>query len=465
MLLMPLRNESGQSELDYLGAGIVRLLAGRLERSVFVPAEEREATFLVRSDRGAAGGPRFLRLRLQISVAEASDELYRTQQLESPAQQARQLRADYLLRGSFDFLDGDAEAPADAPRSVWLRGRPLRVRLQLFNAHNGAIQTIEIQSTVEDIYRSLGSAGDRLELMLAQGSAALRVATAQSGALVYLDDLFLGRTPLESRAPPGDYVLRVEQSGMSPVVRPIRIVAGARNEHFVELVRTRTQAALRVETDPPGATVFLNQERIGQTPLMRQDLPAGTHRLRIEKDGMQTLLVGVEMRDGSLVEVRRSLRALPPPDANPHPILDYSYLDLSFYSALGALGGYGVYVYFDIRKERILDRSLAVFPLLGIWQLNQQFPDALSAAYGYQRLQNDQRRADRAEGNARIGGALGIVSLIAAGWFLYVELSSLDPDASGELPESTVESGNWPAPGAARELDHDLVQLGWQLSF
>jgi hypothetical protein len=50
---------------------------------------------------------------------------------------------------------------------------------------------------------------------------------------------------------------------------------------------------LVIESDPVGATVFVNRERVGETPLTLPDLRAGSRVIWLESDGYQRWSAGV----------------------------------------------------------------------------------------------------------------------------------------------------------------------------
>lgn len=54
---------------------------------------------------------------------------------------------------------------------------------------------------------------------------------------------------------------------------------GGRTPQFV--------GTLLIESDPPGAAAFVNQESVGDTPVLLKDLRAGTYVVRLEYDGYQ----------------------------------------------------------------------------------------------------------------------------------------------------------------------------------
>jgi hypothetical protein len=47
------------------------------------------------------------------------------------------------------------------------------------------------------------------------------------------------------------------------------------------------RGALAIESSPEGASVFVNRRAVGSTPLLLEDLPIGSHAVRIEADGYQ----------------------------------------------------------------------------------------------------------------------------------------------------------------------------------
>ena len=54
--------------------------------------------------------------------------------------------------------------------------------------------------------------------------------------------------------------------------------------------------ALTIESDPPGALVFLNDQEIGQTPVTAPFTWYGTYDVRLEKEGYRTLQTEQELQ-------------------------------------------------------------------------------------------------------------------------------------------------------------------------
>jgi hypothetical protein len=74
--------------------------------------------------------------------------------------------------------------------------------------------------------------------------------------------------------------------------------------------------SLEIVSQPPGAAVYLDDELMGTTDpewgrLVRSEVPAGRHRVRLSVAGHQDLLEEVEVRAGQPTDFRRRLAAAP----------------------------------------------------------------------------------------------------------------------------------------------------------
>lgn len=78
----------------------------------------------------------------------------------------------------------------------------------------------------------------------------------------------------------------------------------------------RPATRLRVDSTPAGATVWIDEERVGQTPLVREVLP-GEHVVRLERGGFASEQRRLDVTSGLEHGVKLALVALPP-EAQPH---------------------------------------------------------------------------------------------------------------------------------------------------
>lgn len=115
-------------------------------------------------------------------------------------------------------------------------------------------------------------------------TGSLSIRSSQPGARVLIDGEVLGEAPrsLDDLAP-GRYRVRVEKEGFQPYEREVQIRAGRASEIVADL--QQMLASLRVESDIPGASVFLDREYLGTTPVEVNDVPPGDHQLTVSAEG------------------------------------------------------------------------------------------------------------------------------------------------------------------------------------
>jgi hypothetical protein len=91
----------------------------------------------------------------------------------------------------------------------------------------------------------------------------------------------------------------------------IRASAGA--------VRPVTTGRITVNSTPPGATVFLDGTSRGVTPLALADVTAGSHEVRLAREGFLEHRRNLEVKAGASETVDVALTAAPAPAAQPPP--------------------------------------------------------------------------------------------------------------------------------------------------
>lgn len=110
------------------------------------------------------------------------------------------------------------------------------------------------------------------------------VSASVEGASVFLDDELVGEAPVTREdVPAGRHRVRVESPGHRPFETDVRVRTGARAEVKAKL--ELLAASLRVESDVPGATVFLDRNYVGTTPVDIKEVSPGEHQLTVSADG------------------------------------------------------------------------------------------------------------------------------------------------------------------------------------
>ncbi len=123
---------------------------------------------------------------------------------------------------------------------------------------------------------------------------------AVSGLALALGDRFLLR--------PGTYTLAVQATGYHPYEAELAVTREATQR--VEVVLRPLPGRLTIAAEPPGASVFIDDTRIGAAPLEDVDIEAGEHVLRLEAPRYQALEQPLEIR-GRRIQQRLDLALAP----------------------------------------------------------------------------------------------------------------------------------------------------------
>ena len=126
---------------------------------------------------------------------------------------------------------------------------------------------------------------------------------------------------------------QVTARGYFPYSDSIRVDPGVTIIRDIALVRSDL-ARLSVTREPWGI-VYLDSERVGETPIFENQVPAGTYTLRVESPSAQTYEQVVELAPGRLTRLG-TVGSAAPPSVSPPPLAraDSFYRAVEFDSAL-----------------------------------------------------------------------------------------------------------------------------------
>lgn len=438
LLVLPLHNLSDQPDLDYLQIGIARVLADRLANLIYIEVSRPGRRFLVnaagqnlhelfREARRLPGlrkmsGADVRRLKLHTDRFRLDSNNFIIWNLDDPAEQARRLKTDYIVRGSFAFGEPAPEG-AEGRRSN-LSNRMIRIQLELYRASQGNLIRLVHNVSIKDVYRKMDALSDQLRDQIAGVDFVdVHVETSEPGVMVFLDELYLGRTPLKARAMPGVYQIQLKKKGVQTLQRDIQVSATKINRFNLHVSRMGKGAALILRSNPSGADVYLDMKHLGKTPLELTAMEPGTHRLRITRRGYVDRIQGIALNDGKKLRLNLNMQPGHTETAFMDPgyiIFDWTEYDFSFYNFISTLGFYLSYIYFDVQATTVSQSIRSQVQTLAIWEMAatlQNNPGLF--VYQWNLIQANQVKVNRWH-NLRDGSAaLGVFSLISAGYFLY----------------------------------------------
>jgi tetratricopeptide (TPR) repeat protein len=136
--------------------------------------------------------------------------------------------------------------------------------------------------------------------------------TSEAGAVVRVDDLEIGRTPLSVELMPGAHLIAVTSADGRSVEQHLDVKPGSpkRDLPIVLPRQAGGPATLSVQSEPSGATVFVDGTAVGRTPFSDQ-LAAGEHTVAVEAEGRMRDERRVVAREGRDASLQFSLAPLP----------------------------------------------------------------------------------------------------------------------------------------------------------
>lgn len=134
----------------------------------------------------------------------------------------------------------------------------------------------------------------------------IRVESTPSGADVYLDQSYEGKTPLTIRdVSPGSHTLRVIKSGYKEWTKTVTVYSNETT--YVNAALQKELGSIHVTSNPSGAKVYLDGSYKGTTPLTIGDVSTGNHTLTLKKNGYYDWERSYNVSAGETVDVYASL--------------------------------------------------------------------------------------------------------------------------------------------------------------
>jgi hypothetical protein len=125
----------------------------------------------------------------------------------------------------------------------------------------------------------------------------LTLTSDPAGATVTIDGVEVGQTPIEKlELPAGVHDVVLKLDGYKDEELSVSIQAGKTLE--VPVTMSKLTGMLTITSEPSGATVIVDGQEVGTTPLEKYVLPIGTHEVIVKKDGYKEETFNVSIQAG-----------------------------------------------------------------------------------------------------------------------------------------------------------------------
>jgi formylglycine-generating enzyme required for sulfatase activity len=144
-----------------------------------------------------------------------------------------------------------------------------------------------------------------IEVSLQPGWGTLQIESEPEGADVWLNGVVVGQTPLKTEPMGGDYKIELRKDGWQPILDNVKIEPGV-TLTMPQFALQRVEGILELTSEPSGASVMLNGDFRGYTPISLTIISEEDHQLSLSKSGFMTALrsVRVEPDKAKVVDIQ-----------------------------------------------------------------------------------------------------------------------------------------------------------------
>jgi hypothetical protein len=132
---------------------------------------------------------------------------------------------------------------------------------------------------------------------------AIKVISNPERAKVYLDGSYVGESPQSiQNVLAGKHQVRIELDGYEPFEQEAEVKG--KEEYTVNAPLKEKYARIKVDTDPTGGEVFLNNEARGKAPVTVGPLQEGDYTIKITKHGFDPVERSVKLKKGADLDLK-----------------------------------------------------------------------------------------------------------------------------------------------------------------
>ena len=145
-----------------------------------------------------------------------------------------------------------------------------------------------------------------IEIPMKATFANIKVVT-DSESDIYIDDTKVGKGTWSGRLGEGEHIVEARKASHRNTVKKINVAAG-RNDEVTVSNPVPIYGILNLNTTPDDAFVYLDGVKIGETPIIKNNVLIGEHKLKFEKPGCAPLEKTVTVIENQMVTVDEKLQ-------------------------------------------------------------------------------------------------------------------------------------------------------------
>ena len=197
-----------------------------------------------------------------------------------------------------------------------------------------------------------------LEVALTSNFASVTI-NASDGCTIYINNENKGVGVWKGRLDEGLYRIEARKPGHASVKETITVEKG--EDKIVSLAApTPIYGGLNITSNPIGATIFIDNEKVGKTPDIINKVLIGTHSVRVEKEGYTSEMKQIDIVEGKIQELSVELNEKKQLANNNSPSTNYTYDNFSTSSVIPAPATSNTNIVKAIMNSRSYNEAVAL---------------------------------------------------------------------------------------------------------
>ena len=263
----------------------------------------------------------------------------------------------------------------DRKTTSWERKtKELHINLETFKLKNMIIMRVTIKNSSlvlfqknysyskNMLYKRLEKFGRAVRKFLCSDQCSvLSVLSKPWGASVYINDVYLGRSPLKVEyLNPNQYEIEFFKNDFEKKLKKIILAPQKHSFLKAELLRKEGKGSLSIETIPSNAFVYFNVGYQGKSPLNIKDLSEGTYRLNVRKKGFHEEQKTVTIENKKETKIKLTLAPVAEQRPPPNQFwgqLTHEHMYIGSFAA--SILSFSTGVYFSVEASKAKERTLA----------------------------------------------------------------------------------------------------------
>lgn len=183
-----------------------------------------------------------------------------------------------------------------------------------------------------------------------------------SDAAIYVNDQFKGHGSWTGNLGAGNYNLECRKNGCRTTRLPQTITKGMMGDTIQLEAPKPVKGVLAVSSNPTGATIYIDGENMGETPMRITTVLIGEHKLLLEKQGCAPLTKTIVIPDGTPLNVDEHLDTGCNITVRTMRIGDKVYVDGEYAGEAPVFKplGYGSHAVTVVRGEKRVEKTVEV---------------------------------------------------------------------------------------------------------